>query len=146
MKIPSLSQITAFSQHAVSAVSGAIAYASLLHLFQNPGDAQVATEAVQHIGNGFKEIAGGVFALVPIGLGVFAAVKANPLVQFVLSATAMLHSKADASKLSADDQKTIMQATDKLPKVSAIVTTDKTIAAVTTEPGIISADQVVIKK
>lgn len=146
MKTPSLSQLTAFSERVVVAASGAIAYGSLLHLFQNPGDAQAATDAIQHIGAGFKEIVGGVFALVPIVLGVLAALKANPIFQFLAGAAGMLHDKVDTSKMTVEDQTTIMQATDKLPKVSAVVTNDKTIATLTPEPNIVSTEQVVIKK
>lgn len=141
MKMPDKSQVYAFGRHVVSGATGAIAYAQFLHLFQNPGDAQVATDAVSHIGNGLKEAFGGIMVLVPLSMGVLAALKASPLVQFALSAAAMLKHGSDTSKLPQADQKNIMEATGMLPKVNAVVTNDPVIAA-TTSPNIVNAADV----
>lgn len=120
MKIPDQSQVLAFGRHVVSGAAGAIAYASLFHLFQNPVDAGNATQAINQIGHGFGEIVGGVSVLVPIGMGVFAAIKTSPIVQMLMGAAALLKGKADPSKIAPSDQKTLMQATLLLPKVASI--------------------------
>ena len=137
MQIPNQSPVLAFGRHVVSAGSGAVAYASLLHLFQNPTDAQAATNAISQIGHGFSEIVGGSAVLVPIAMGVLAALKSSPLVQFALSAAAMLRAHSDTSNLTTDEQKTIMQATEKLPKVAQVVTNDPVIADITPEKNIV---------
>ncbi len=136
MKIPDQSQVLAFGRHIISGAAGAVAYASLFHLFQNPADAANATQAINQIGHGFTEIIGGVGVLVPIGMGVIAAVKSSPIVQMLIGATALLRGKADASRLSTGDQKTLMEATLKLPKVVTIGTNDAAVAAAT-PPGIV---------
>lgn len=130
MKLPDLSQVYAAGRHVASFAGGVVFYASVTGVV-NSGDAANASHALSQISDGLKEIVAGCAVLVPIGMGAIAAVKASPLVQMLIGATALLHGKADASKMSADDQKTIMEATITLPKVTGVGTSDPAIAAST---------------
>jgi hypothetical protein len=135
MKMPDASQVYAAGRHVASFAAGTVFYASLTGII-NSGDAAHATDAFAQIGAGIKEIVAGVTVLVPIGMGAIAAVKASPIVQMIMGATALLHGKADASTVSSADQKTIMEATGTLPKVAAVVTNDQKIAD-STSPNVV---------
>lgn len=137
------SQVWAFARHVPSFAAGAVFYAAAFGTI-NATDASSANHAIAQISGGFSEIVAGVSVLVPIAMGALAALKSSPLVQMVLGAAAMLNGKASAANMSAADQKTIMEATSTLPKVDAVVTNDKLIAA-TTPPKVVSAGQVAIK-
>lgn len=134
MKLPDISQVYAAGRHVASFAGGAVFYASMTGVV-NSSDAANATHAISQIGDGFKDIAAGVGVLIPIGMGAISMIKASPLVQMLMGAHALLHGKADPSKMSADDQKTIMEATTTLPKVTGVATNDPVIAA-TTPPAI----------
>lgn len=143
MKMPDMSQVYAASRHVASFAAGTVFYASMTGII-NAGDAGHANDAFMQIGAGIKEIVAGVTVLIPIGMGAIAAIKASPIVQMLMGAAALLHNKTDVSKVSVEDQKTIMEATGKLPKVNAVVTNDPVIAA-QTSPNIISSANVQVK-
>jgi hypothetical protein len=138
MKIPDQSQILAFSRHVVSYAMGGVTAISMAHLWQNPQDAANAASAINQVGHGFQEIVAGGGTLIALGMGVFAAVKSSPIVQMLMGAAALLHGKATAAGVSVEDQKTIMEATLRLPKVTGVSTNDAAVAA-TTSPGIVLA-------
>lgn len=144
MQMPNQTQILAFSRHIPSFAAGAIFYAATFGVVSS-GDATTANHAITQISDGVKDIMAGVSALIPIGMGAWAAVKASPLVQMLMGAHALVSGAADPRKMSPDDQKVVMEATEKLPKVAAVVTNDKTIAATTASPNIVSTEQAVIK-
>lgn len=138
-----MSQIWAFARHVPSFAAGAVFYASAFGTI-DVTDAANANHAIAQISSGFSQVVAGVAVLVPIGMGALAAVKASPLVQMVLGAAAMLNGKASAANMSVADQKTIMEATATLPKVEAVATNDRLIAA-TTPPKVVLAGQAVGK-
>jgi hypothetical protein len=143
MKLPDVTQVYAFSRHVGSFASGAVFYAAMFGVV-NSTDAANATHAIAQIGDGFKEITAGGAVLFSIGMGALAVVKSSPLVQMIMGAAAMLKGKVDTSKVSPADQKTIMEATNTLPKVDAVVSNDEALAK-SASPGIVAASQVVIK-
>src|SRR5579872_3215259 len=117
MKIPDQTQVYAFGRHVVSYAMGGVTAISMAHLWQSPQDAANAANAINQVSHGFQEIVAGGGTLIALGMGVVAAIKSSPIVQMLMGAAAMLHSKVDTSKVSVEDQKTIMEATLKLPKV-----------------------------
>lgn len=139
MKMPDTSQFYAFGRHVVSFAGGAVFYATMFGVV-NSTDAANATHAINQISSGFQQIVGGVAVLIPIGMGVMAAVKSSPLAQMLLGAAAMLHGKADPGKLNQQEQATLMEATAKLPAVAGVVTTDKAIAARTSPKVMLPVD------
>jgi hypothetical protein len=146
MNIPDKSQVIAFGRHVVSFGMGGIAFIAAAHLFQNPTDATDAANAVTQVSHGFKEIMAGGATLISIGMGVIASIKTSPLLMLLKGASAVLTNKADVTQLSTADQQKVIEATDRLPKVAAIVTNDKTIAALTVSPTVVSTEQAVIKQ
>ena len=122
IKMPDQAQVLAFGRHIVSYGAGIATGISVLGLWQNPQDIANATHAVKMISDGFAEIVTGFGILVPIAMGIFAAVKANPMVQMLIGAHSILKGQSDTSKLSTADQKTIAKATEALPVVDTVTT------------------------
>ena len=110
------SQFLAFLRHAGSAVGGGIAAVSFFHLWQNPTDAQAAADGFNKIFTGAQQIWAGVGVLIPIVMGVIAAISANPIVQMIAGAHSVLSKNFDISKIPPEAQQKIVAAADKLNK------------------------------
>lgn len=144
MNMPNQGQVLAFARHIPSFAAGAVFYAATFGVV-NGNDAATANHAITQIGDGVKDIVAGVSALIPIVMGAMAMVKASPLVQMLIGAHALTSGKVNPNTVSPADQKTIMEATEKLPKVTAVVTNDSNIAATTASPNIVSTAQALIR-
>lgn len=123
IKMPDTAQVLAFGRHIVSYGAGIATGVSVLGLWQNPQDMANAQHAVKLISDGFAEVVTGFGILIPIAMGVFAAIKANPMVQMLIGATSILKGQSDTSKLTVADQKTIAKATEALPMVETVTVT-----------------------
>jgi len=130
MNLPDRSQLLAFGRHIPTFAAGVVFSATTIGIMTSQ-DAATANTAFGQISHGVAEIIAGFSALVPVAMGMIAAVKANPVAQMIMGAFAIVHKNASVADVPGTDQAMIMEATAKLPKAEIVVTNDPRVAAAT---------------
>lgn len=86
MNIPTKDQTVAFGRHVVTFSMGVVTAASLMHLI-TPDQSGSATNAIQQISEGLKEIIAGMTTLVALASALWASISASPLRQLLTVAS-----------------------------------------------------------
>ncbi len=142
MRLPTQDQVLASGRHVITFAGGAVTAFASLHLI-TAGDAQSAADALNKIGHGFAEIITGLGVLAGIISGLFAALSANPLWQFIKGSRAVAANPTivKQANISDADQAVVAKAAVELPKVENIVAAPEVAKAVPS-PLVQSSDEV----
>ena len=140
MNLPNQDQVLASGRHVITFAGGAVTMFAALHLITG-GDAESAAKALSQIGHGFSEIIAGAGTLIAIGSGVFAALSANPLMQFFKGAKALAADPTLAKDATVAQQATVATAIEAMPKVQTVIAAPD-VAMISPSPSVVSTEQV----